>query len=490
MEKVSHRESTLPTTVPLLTLEGSRGDLLARFLWRWGLHLLLAMDALLAAGTWMGFTYLRFQSQRPINAFTNYQAALVFVVLWWWISNALMDLYTRPLEIAPLKQGKDLVKASCLFAMGMMSFGYLTKETLDPGRSILLSTCLANPILLFTSRTVVRWIEVFLRKKGYGRVRTVLVGSGTLAEKVWNRLTGKTVREHQIVGVLKPEKKESLDAHFVPRDLLGTVDQLPEILEAGGIDLVVFADENLQQSDILNLIAECPNDHNVFYRVACEDMATVMVNQSAGVEEIDGVPIIHLAGGRPHLGYRFLKRTLDIVVVLMLAPFALATCMVLVPIIRWKSGSTALFWQKRVGLHGKEFWMAKLRTMRPDADEYGDPPNGPGDPRVLGWLGTWLRRTSLDEIPQLYNVLKGEMTLVGPRPEMPHLAQNYDPWQRRRLMVPPGVTGLWQILGRKNLPLQANLEYDFYYIQNQSFLLDLVILIRTIPVVLFGKGAY
>lgn len=134
--------------------------------------------------------------------------------------------------------------------------------------------------------------------------------------------------------------------------------------------------------------------------------------------------------------------------------------------------------------------MVKLRTMRPDADEYAEAPNGPGDPRVLGRLGAWLRRTSLDEIPQIYNVLRGEMTLVGPRPEMPTLVARYEPWQLSRLRVPPGVTGLWQILGRKNLPLHANLEYDFYYIQNRSFLLDLVILVRTIPVVLFGKGAY
>jgi lipopolysaccharide/colanic/teichoic acid biosynthesis glycosyltransferase len=215
-----------------------------------------------------------------------------------------------------------------------------------------------------------------------------------------------------------------------------------------------------------------------------------MINRSAGVEEIDGVPVIHLGAASPHLGYEFVKRSLDIGIVLFLAPLAVLPLLISIPLIRIKSGASAFFWQKRIGLGGREFWMVKLRTMRPDADEYEDAPKGPGDPRVLGWLGAWLRRTSLDEIPQLWNVLVGDMTLVGPRPEMPHLAESYDPWQWRRVMVKPGVTGLWQILGRKNLPLQANLEYDFYYIQNRSLLLDLVILIRTIPVVLFGQGAY
>jgi exopolysaccharide biosynthesis polyprenyl glycosylphosphotransferase len=448
------------------------------------------MDALVAATAWLGLTYLRFQSQRPINEFWNYQVAMMFVVLWWWIANAMMDLYSRPLEIAPLKQGKDLVKASCLFAMGMMSFGYLSKETLDPGRSVVLGICALNPVLLFCSRAMVRSIEMFLRRKGYGRVRTLLVGCGELAEETWNRLTKKTVREHQVVGVLHPKSKPDQVPGFVPRELVGTIDQLEKILEAGGIDLVVFADEETDQTETLNLIANLPNSHHVHYRIACNDMSTVMINRSAGVEEIDGIPVIHLASANPHIGYKFLKRALDLLVVFCLIPLALPVCLVAIPLIRWKSGGTALFWQKRLGLEGKEFWMVKLRTMRLNVDEYGEAPRGPGDPRVLGWLGTWLRRTSLDEIPQLYNVLKGDMTLVGPRPEMPNIAAGYAPWQRRRLMVKPGVTGLWQILGRKNLPLQANLEYDFFYIQNQSFLLDLVILIRTIPVVLFGKGAF
>jgi len=411
--------------------------------------------------------------------------------VWWWISNALSNLYTRPLEIAPLQQGKDLVWASWIFATGLFSFAYLTKESLDLGRSIVIPVCALNPVALFLSRSFVRSVEIQLRKRGYGRVRTLLVGTGALADRTWERLTSRTVREHQIVGVLRSKADPSQNsAENIPRSLIGTLEQLPEILDIGGIDQVVFADEGLRQSDVLDLIAHYNPRHDVKFRIACDDMATVIVNRSAGVEEIDGVPVINLGSAHPHAGYQHLKRALDVVVSIVLTPFALAACAVFVPLIRFKSGNTGLFWQKRVGLEGREFWMVKFRTMRPDTDEYEFAPSGPGDPRVLGWLGAWLRKTSLDEIPQLYNVLRGDMALVGPRPEMPHLVDEYEPWQRRRLLVKPGLTGLWQILGRKNLPLQANLEYDFYYIQNQSFLLDLVILIRTIPVVLFGKGAY
>ncbi|MCA9434593.1 MAG: sugar transferase [Candidatus Omnitrophica bacterium] len=503
MEKVSDRQSALPTTVPLLTLAGSRGDILARFIWRWGLHLLLLMDAMIASCLWMGIAYLRSRVSvheggwldafiaSSFNELSIYQAALPFVVVWWWISNALSNLYTRPLEIAPLQQGKDLVWASWIFATGLFSFSYLTKETFDLGRSIVIPFCALNPVALFISRAFVRSVEIQLRKRGYGRVRTLLVGTGALADRTWERLTSRTVREHQIVGVLRSKKESENEApEHIPRHLIGSLAQLPEILAVGGIDQVVFADEGLQQADVLDLIARHNPGEDVKFRIACDDMATVIVNRSAGVEEIDGVPVINLGSAHPHTGYQFLKRGLDLTVAILLTPFAVIACLILIPLIRLKSKDTGLFWQKRVGLNGKEFWMVKFRTMRPDTDEYDVAPSGPGDPRVLGWLGAWLRKTSLDEIPQLYNVLKGDMALVGPRPEMPNLVKEYTPWQRRRLLVKPGLTGLWQILGRKNLPMHSNLEYDFYYIQNQSFLLDLVILIRTIPVVLFGKGAY
>lgn len=188
--------------MPLLTLAGSRGDALARFVWRRGVHLLLLLDGILSAGLWLGVVVLRFQVAWPINHIENYLITLFFVVVWWWIANMLSDLYSRPLEVAPLKQGKDLVKASGLFTMGMLSFGYLTKESLDPGRSIVLTVCVLNFISLFLSRAFVRWVEIQLRKRGYGRVRTLLVGAGNLALDTWRRLNNASIREHQIVGVL------------------------------------------------------------------------------------------------------------------------------------------------------------------------------------------------------------------------------------------------------------------------------------------------
>ncbi|HNM45706.1 MAG TPA: sugar transferase, partial [Candidatus Sumerlaeota bacterium] len=147
------------------------------------------------------------------------------------------------------------------------------------------------------------------------------------------------------------------------------------------------------------------------------------------------------------------------------------------------------FAQDRVGRNGRRFRIWKYRTMLTSAPTYAVAPTEEMDPRITRF-GRWLRKTSLDELSQLLNVLRGDMSIVGPRPEMPFIVDQYEPWQRRRLDVKPGLTGLWQVIGRKNLPLHLNMQYDLYYIKNQSILLDIEILLRTIPAVLKGKGAF
>jgi exopolysaccharide biosynthesis polyprenyl glycosylphosphotransferase len=156
--------------------------------------------------------------------------------------------------------------------------------------------------------------------------------------------------------------------------------------------------------------------------------------------------------------------------------------------------------QKRVGENGRLFDMLKFRTMVMNADqmrglvEHTDEKGNlihktKNDPRITR-VGRFLRRFSLDELPQLFNILAGTMSLVGPRPEMPYLVEKYQPWQRKRFAVPPGLTGWWQINGRSDLPMHLHTEYDLYYIQNYSIWLDIQILVRTIWVVLIGKGSY
>ena len=163
--------------------------------------------------------------------------------------------------------------------------------------------------------------------------------------------------------------------------------------------------------------------------------------------------------------------------------------LLIVFLIRLNSPGPAVFTQNRVGLEGRIFKIYKFRSMFREANHEDYAPREATDPRITK-IGRFLRRTSLDELPQLWNVLKGEMTLVGPRPEMKFIVDTYTPLQRARLIVKPGLTGLWQIYGRKDLPLHENVEYDLYYILHRSPWLDMLTILRTSYVVIGGRKTY
>jgi lipopolysaccharide/colanic/teichoic acid biosynthesis glycosyltransferase len=187
--------------------------------------------------------------------------------------------------------------------------------------------------------------------------------------------------------------------------------------------------------------------------------------------------------------YFILKRTIDIVFSCVLIVATLPVLTLIAIIISIDSPGPILIRQKRVGYKGVDFVMYKLRTMHSSSRLYDHAPKHHCDNRITR-VGKVLRRTSVDELPQLINVLNGSMTLVGPRPEMRHVVDLYKPWQMERFNTKPGLTGFWQVSGRKDLPLLENIEYDLYYLHHRSTLFDCVILIKTVAVVLGLKGAY
>jgi exopolysaccharide biosynthesis polyprenyl glycosylphosphotransferase len=216
--------------------------------------------------------------------------------------------------------------------------------------------------------------------------------------------------------------------------------------------------------------------------------------------ELAGFPMLDLRAPALSFNQRIIKRAFDILVSLLSFPFFCPAMIIAAVWIRIDSPGPVLLRQRRVGENGAIFYMYKFRTMISNAEElrslveYHD---GNGnlihkniyDPRVTK-AGRFLRRWSLDEIPQIFNVLKGEMSLVGPRPELPYLVDQYEPWQRQRFSIPQGITGWWQINGRSNKPMHLNTADDIYYVQNYSMLLDISILFKTINVVIKGKGAF
>jgi exopolysaccharide biosynthesis polyprenyl glycosylphosphotransferase len=197
---------------------------------------------------------------------------------------------------------------------------------------------------------------------------------------------------------------------------------------------------------------------------------------------------------------RLIKRIFDLTIASVIFIFSLVPMAVITLLIKLDSEGPVFFRQQRVGENGRLFAMYKFRSMIAGADEMIDKViertedgrvlfKKVNDPRVTR-IGRFLRHTSLDELPQIFNVLKGEMSLVGPRPELPWLVGQYEPWQHKRLAVPQGMTGWWQINGRAEKPLHLHTEDDLYYVQNYSLWMDIYILLKTPWVVVRGKGAY
>jgi lipopolysaccharide/colanic/teichoic acid biosynthesis glycosyltransferase len=194
--------------------------------------------------------------------------------------------------------------------------------------------------------------------------------------------------------------------------------------------------------------------------------------------DIDGLLIAYSGQTPPSYGYASFKRAFDFVVASLLLGIIAPLWGLISLLIRLDSPGPVLFEQLRVGEGGSLFKIFKFRTMKTNAPRYGYHPTDSEDPRLTKF-GSWLRRTSLDELPQLLNVIKGEMSLVGPRPEMPFIVETYQRIHRQRLEVIPGITGLWQLSADRAFPIHENIQCDLYYIRNRNFFMDVAILLHT-----------
>jgi exopolysaccharide biosynthesis polyprenyl glycosylphosphotransferase len=218
------------------------------------------------------------------------------------------------------------------------------------------------------------------------------------------------------------------------------------------------------------------------------------------VEELDGIPLLSSRDLSIQGWNLVLKRAADLVLIVLLGLVALPVVALIALAIRMNSAGPVIYRQTRIGKNGKPFTCYKFRSMITGADSQQglvakmNEATGPlfkmrNDPRTTA-VGQWLRRYSLDELPQFYNVLRGDMSLIGPRPNLPQEVEQYQEWHKKRLSVSPGITGLWQVSGRSDLTFDEMVLLDIYYVENWTLALDLHILLRSIPAVVKGRGAY
>jgi exopolysaccharide biosynthesis polyprenyl glycosylphosphotransferase len=339
------------------------------------------------------------------------------------------------------------------------------------------------------------FLRLYFRWRGEGSIaprRVLIVGTGNLSQEVAQHLNNNQYGM-KFVGFLKENNHDNTDTI----EILGNINRARELVIKNSIDDVILALPRRAYQQVNRLVADL---HDLPIKVwVVPDYFSLSLHR-AKIDEVAGIPLLDLRAPALSDYQLFTKRVFDIILTSLLMVPALLLMGVISIAVWLDDPGPILFRQTRIGENGRLFKMYKFRTMVVGAedmlhlvdskDEQGRPVyKVPDDPRITR-IGKFLRHTSLDELPQLLNVMEGKMSLVGPRPELPHLVAQYQRWQRKRFAVPQGITGWWQVNGRSNKPMHLNTEDDLYYLQHYSLFLDIKILIQTIWVVLRGRGAF
>jgi exopolysaccharide biosynthesis polyprenyl glycosylphosphotransferase len=336
-----------------------------------------------------------------------------------------------------------------------------------------------------------------LRKAGLNLRNVLVVGTIKSVCDITSKIEQNPFLGLKVIGLLVPEGQE-VEAEICNHKILGNLMDIERVLHNNPIDHVIITVDRSDYNEVDNIVAHCEEEGVEIWLTASLFNLRIAKLDS---DELFGMPLFIFRTVPKYSWQLFIKNVSDIIFGLLAGAITLPIIAVAAILIKATSKGPVLFKQKRMGLQGREFTLYKLRTMCVGAHEAKESLNGDNlmkgpvfklahDPRVTP-VGRFLRKTSIDELPQIWNVLKGEMSLVGPRPPLPDEVNEYKGWHRRRLSMKPGITGLWQVSGRSNIAdFNKWVELDLKYIDNWSLSLDIQILLRTIFVVLTGYGAH
>lgn len=362
----------------------------------------------------------------------------------------------------------------------------------DVSRALYLVFVAATFLACLFWRVVARSYFRLRRDSSSEARRLLIVGMGPLGRRVGEQIEIGATDQLSLAGFV--------DDGYASEGAvtsLGDVKQINQLIRAHRVTDVVIAlpySAFHNMSEIVSQLEDSPV--GVWIALGFFDLALYRTD----IEDFAGIPMLDLRASAINDYQLIVKRAFDVIVASLALIPAIPLMIVCALLVLIDDGAPVLFRQTRVGEKGRLFEMLKFRTMVRNADQLSaavEKRDASGnlihkirhDPRVTR-TGRLLRRLSLDELPQLFNVLAGTMSLVGPRPEMPHLVEKYQPWQRKRFAIPPGLTGWWQVNGRSDKPMHLHTEDDLYYIQNYSIWLDVQILVRTAWAVIFGRGAF
>ncbi|MFZ4814157.1 MAG: sugar transferase [Phototrophicaceae bacterium] len=429
--------------------------------------------------------------------FANYTLYALVFVGWLLVNFASTGLYRRTRVRSIYEEITTITNAAATGIVVIMAMSFALQAR-GFSRLMLLYVAVITIVLLVSLRWGRAWYYAYLRaKRGIGIRRVLVVGAQEVGQAVLRVMLARRDLGYRPVGYLDDDPLlGNVDLGRLRG--LGKIDNLATAIHAESVDLVVIALPSSAQPRVSQLVDLCRQNGAEVRLVP--DLFQFNLRQ-VHLENLDGIPLLSLQEGRISPGNRLLKRLLDLALVTLGAPLWVPLFGLVALAIKLDgTGGNVLYRQERVGENGKPFSIFKFRSMIPDADKYRaelvkqynqDPrfPKIKDDPRITE-IGKFIRRTSLDELPNLLNVIRGEMSLVGTRPPTPDEVALYDAWHFQRLKTVPGITGMWQVSGRSEIPFDEVVLLDIYYIENWSIRLDIEILLRTIPRVLLREGAY
>ncbi|HEY0172308.1 MAG TPA: sugar transferase [Pyrinomonadaceae bacterium] len=483
---------------------------------------LVAADAALAVASFVGAYALReggrllagFSFERGFawgRDFEPYASLLWFVVLVRLVSNAYYDLYRLRGEFSYLDECLRVFRATAVGSLLVVAWAFLYRggfefRAFSYARGVFVLDFFLALAAYSVLRLAARAAQSAVRRREVNLIPTLVVGRGAEAAMCVREMRARRELGYRVIGVVETGAGP-LDEEFEGVPVVSDLAGLPEAIRETGANEVIITDTTLSGDMLFEVMMRVGRRRGVEFRVA--PSLFNCLPRKTEVDQIGVLPVITLFREPLGQGARLVKRAFDMLLAALALVLLSPLWAVMALLIKLDSKGPVLYRQERVGMDGRIFLFLKFRTMRADSDDaahrefqrkyiagrpetnLGDPSRPVyklhDDPRVTR-TGRWLRRTSLDELPQLLNVLRGDMSVVGPRPPIPYEVEAYALWHRKRLDIKPGMTGLWQVSGRNRLSFDEMVRLDLFYIENWSLWLDLKIMLRTLPVLLRGEA--
>ncbi|HYJ47271.1 MAG TPA: sugar transferase, partial [Pyrinomonadaceae bacterium] len=447
--------------------------------------------------------------------FAPYAALLPFVLPIRLLTLSYLDLYRLRGEFSFVEDGVKVFKATAIGSLLIVAAAFLYRggfqyRAFSYARGVFVLDFFLALAAFALMRFVVRTAQTFARRRDINLIPTLVVGRGPEAALCIKEMRERPSLGYRVIGVVENGViDESVPVEFEGVAVVSDIKGLPDAIRESRANEVIITDPKVSGDSLFDVMMRVGRGRGVEFRIA--PSLFNCLPRKTEIDQIGALPMIRLFREPLSSAARIIKRASDIIIasiaLAILSPFWLIIALV----IKLDSRGPVFYKQERVGMDGRIFLFYKFRTMRTDADdathrEYqqkyiagraeatlveGERPAYKlvSDARITR-AGRLLRRLSLDELPQLLNVLRGDMSIVGPRPPIPYEVEAYQLWHRKRLDMKPGLTGLWQVSGRNRLPFDEMVRLDLFYIENWSLLLDLKIILRTLPVMLRGDDAY